>query len=74
MTQDSKPLLHRAAFVRLGLVAAKQCKPDLTPNEWEQQFEDLLDQWNRMVMLSYKNEHRTDTRRTEQVLRTKPVA
>jgi hypothetical protein len=74
MTQDSKPLLPRSKFLRLGLVAAKKCKPDLTSNEWEQQCDDLLEQWYRIVMLRYKNEHRTNTGRTEQVLRTKPVS
>ena len=74
MTQDSKPLLPRARHLRLGLIAAKQCKPNLTSEEWEQQCEDLLEQWNRIVIAKYKNEHRTDTRRTEQVLRPKQNA
>ena len=65
------PLLSRAEFVRLGLVAMKQIKPKYTNKDWDVQFEDLMEQWNRMVLIP--NESRTNYRRTTQILRTEQI-
>ena len=65
------PLLSRAEFVRLGLVAMKQVKPNYTTEDWDVQFEDLMEQWNRMVLIP--NESRTNYRRTTQILRTEQI-
>jgi hypothetical protein len=65
------PLLSRAEFVRLGLIAMKQVNPNYTPSDWHVQFEDLMEQWNKMVMISH--EDRTNYRRKTQILRTEQI-
>ena len=64
-------MLSRAEHIRLGLVAMKQVKPNYTNEDWDVQFEDLMEQWNRMVLIP--NESRTNYRRTTQILRTEQI-
>jgi len=65
------PLLPRAEHMRLGIKALEQANPNYTIQEWHTQFEDLMEQWNRMVMIP--NESRTNYRRTAQILRTEQI-
>jgi hypothetical protein len=65
------PLLSRAEHMRLGIKALEQANPNYTPSDWHVQFEELMEQWNKMVMISY--EDRANYRRKAQILRTEQI-
>jgi hypothetical protein len=65
------PLLSRAEHMRLGFEAMMQVNPNYTVSDWHTQFEELMEQWNKMVMISY--EDRANYRRKAQILRTEQI-
>ena len=71
-TKPQTILLSRAKFVRLGLQAMREVNPNWTTDDWDLQFEDLMESWNRIVMQRYKDEGRTNNRGAAQVLCSEP--
>ena len=65
------PMLSRAEHMRLGIKALEEANPNHTIQDWHVQFEDLMEQWNRMVLIP--NESRTNYQRTTQILRTEQI-